>query len=80
MGAWPASKRPPEHARTAAGITVDIAEMPGRGFACKLVQEAEKSWQRIRGIERLAGLLTGMVFQGGVPTPDNPSERQRMAA
>jgi len=50
------------------------------GLAFKLVQEAEKSWRRIRGIERIADLLAGMVFQDGVPTPDSPSERQQMAA
>jgi len=50
------------------------------GLAFKLVHQAEKSWRRIRGIERIADLLAGMVFQDGVPTPDSPSERQQMAA
>ncbi|MFY9610569.1 MAG: IS256 family transposase [Blastocatellia bacterium] len=50
------------------------------GLAFKLVQEAQKSWRRIRGAERTAELLGGAVFKDGVPTPDNPSERQRIAA
>jgi hypothetical protein len=50
------------------------------GLAFKLVQEAQKSWRRIRGIERIAELLKGMVFKDGVPAPDNPPERQRLAA
>lgn len=50
------------------------------GLAFKLVKEAKKSWRRIRGIERIADLLAGMVFQDGVPAPDSPSERQQMAA
>jgi transposase-like protein len=50
------------------------------GLAFKLVQEAQKSWRRIRGIERIAELLEGMVFKDGIPAPDDPPERQRMAA
>lgn len=49
------------------------------GLAFKRAQEAEKIWRRIRGIERIADLPAGMVFQDGVPTPDSP-ERQQMAA
>jgi transposase-like protein len=50
------------------------------GLAFKLVQEAQKSWRRIRGIERIAELLAGMVFKDGIPAPDDPPERQRLAA
>jgi transposase-like protein len=50
------------------------------GLAFKLVQEAEKSWRRIRGPERIAELLKGMVFKDGLPVSDNPPEQQRMAA
>ena len=50
------------------------------GLAFKLVHEAQKSWRRIRGAERTAELLGGVVFKDGVPAPDNPSERQRIAA
>lgn len=50
------------------------------GLAFKLVQEAEKSWRRIRSPERLAELIKGIVFKDGIPAPDNPPERQRIAA
>jgi putative transposase len=50
------------------------------GLAFKLVQEAQKSWRRIRGIERIAELVKGMVFKDGLPVSDNPPEQQRMAA
>lgn len=50
------------------------------GLALKLVQEAEKSWRRIRGVNRLAELMQGRVFKDGVPAPDSPPERQWIAA
>lgn len=50
------------------------------GLAFKLVQEAEKSWRRIRGAERIAELLSGVVFKDGIPAPDNPPDEQRVAA
>lgn len=50
------------------------------GLAFKLVQEAEKSWRRIRGVDRLTDLMNGMLFKDGVPVPDSPPEQQRMAA
>ena len=50
------------------------------GLAFKLVQEAEKSWRRIRGVERLTELMNGMTFKDGIPAPDSPSDEQRLAA
>ncbi len=50
------------------------------GLAFKLVQEAQKSWRRIQGAERIADLLKGMVFKDGVAVPDDPPQPQRMAA
>jgi putative transposase len=50
------------------------------GLAFKLVQQAQKRWRRIRGVERIAELLAGMVFKDGVPVPDDPPERQRLVA
>ena len=50
------------------------------GLAFKLVQEAEKSWRRIRGVERLSELLGGMVFRDGVPATDDETEQQKLAA
>lgn len=35
------------------------------GLAFKLVQEAEKSWRRIRGVERIGELLAGRTFTDG---------------
>jgi transposase-like protein len=50
------------------------------GLAFKLVQQAEKGWRRIRGVERIADLLKGMLFKDGIPVPDDLPEQQRMAA
>jgi transposase-like protein len=50
------------------------------GLAFKLVQQAQKSWRRIQGADRIADLLKGTVFKDGVPAPDNPPEPQKMAA
>lgn len=50
------------------------------GLAFKLVQEAEKSWRRIRGIERIDQLLAGILFKDGVPAPIDETEQQRLAA
>jgi len=44
------------------------------------VQQAEKGWRRIRGVERIADLLKGMLFKDGIPVPDDLPEQQRMAA
>ena len=50
------------------------------GLAFKLVQQAEKRWRRIRGVERIADLLNGMLFKDGIPVLDDPSQQQKMAA
>jgi putative transposase len=50
------------------------------GLAFKLAQEAEKTWRRIRAVERLADLRKGIVFRDGVAAPDDPPQQQRMAA
>jgi transposase-like protein len=50
------------------------------GLAFKLVQEAEKSWRRIRGVERIDELLAGTVFKDGVPALENDDQQQRLAA
>jgi transposase-like protein len=50
------------------------------GLAFKLVQEAEKSWRAIRGVERITDLLKGVVFKDGIPAPDSPPEQHRLAA
>jgi len=50
------------------------------GLAFKLVQEAQKSWRRIQGADRIAELLKGKVFKDGVPLPDDASQQQKIAA
>jgi hypothetical protein len=50
------------------------------GLAFKLVQEAQKSWRRIRGVERIAELLAGTVLTDVVPAPVDDPEQQRLAA
>lgn len=50
------------------------------GLAFKLVQEAEKSWRRIRGVERISELLGGMVFRDGVPATEDETKQQKLAA
>lgn len=50
------------------------------GLAFKLVQEAEKSWRRIRGFERMAELMGGVLFKDGEPVKDEEQKQQRRAA
>ena len=50
------------------------------GLAFKLVQEAEKSWRRIRGVERIDELLAGIVFTDGVPATEDETTQQKLAA
>ena len=44
------------------------------GLAFKLVQEAEKSWRRIRGADRIPDLMKGTVFEDGIPVTDDPPQ------
>lgn len=50
------------------------------GLAFKLVQEAEKSWRRIRGYERIAELMGGVLFKDGEPVKEEEQQQQRLAA
>lgn len=50
------------------------------GLAFKLIEEAEKSWRRIRGAERIELLLKGVPFHDGIAVPDNPPLQQNLAA
>jgi len=43
-------------------------------------ERAEQSAQRLRAIEGIADLLVGMAFRDHVPVPDDPPQRQPMAA
>lgn len=50
------------------------------GLAFKLIEEAEKSWQKIRGADKIAVLLSGVPFKDGIPVQDNPPGQQKLAA
>jgi transposase-like protein len=50
------------------------------GLAFKLMEEAEKSWRKIRGADKIGVLLAGVPFKDGLPVQDNPPEQQKLAA
>ncbi len=50
------------------------------GLAFKLIQEAQKSWRRIRGVERIDEMLAGIVFKDGVPGPIDETQQPPLAA
>ncbi|WP_215796430.1 IS256 family transposase [Paludibacterium paludis] len=50
------------------------------GLAFKLIEEAEKSWRRIKGAERIELLLKGIPFKDGEAVLDNPSPQPELAA
>lgn len=45
------------------------------GLACKLVEEAEKTWCRIRGADKIEELSKGTVFKDGEPVNDDPPQK-----
>ena len=50
------------------------------GLAFKLMEEAEKTWRKIRGADRIGPLLDGVPFKDGIPAQDNPPEQQKLVA
>ncbi len=50
------------------------------GLAYKLMEEAEKTWRRIRGADKISVLLAGVPFKDGIPVQDDPPEQQKLAA
>ena len=50
------------------------------GLALKLIEEAEKSWNRIRGADKIGLLVSGVAFKDGIQAQDNPPEQQNLAA
>jgi transposase-like protein len=50
------------------------------GLVFKLIEEAEKTWRRIRGADQIAALLNGVPFKDGLPAQDNPPEQQKLVA
>ena len=49
------------------------------GLAFKLIKDAEKTWRRIRGHERIELLLMGISFKDGIAVQDNPPPEQHLA-
>lgn len=50
------------------------------GLAFKLIEEAEKSWRKIRSADKIEALLNGVPFKDGILVQDNPPEQQKLAA
>lgn len=50
------------------------------GMAFKLMEEAEKTWRKIRGADKIGALLDGVPFKDGMPAQDSPPEQQKLAA
>ena len=57
-----------------------VSRSPFLGLAFKLIQEAEKTWRRIRGAERMDELLEGTLFRDGLPVANDDTDQQRLAA
>ena len=50
------------------------------GLAFKLIEEAEKTWRRIRGADKIELLLKGIPFKDGEPVLDDQPVQQKLAA
>lgn len=50
------------------------------GLAFKLIEEAEKTWRRINGPEKITLLLEGVPFNDGQPVQDDRPAQQKIAA
>jgi transposase-like protein len=51
------------------------------GLAFKLMEEAEKSWNKIHGADKITALMQGVVFKNGDAVKDNqPLVEQKLAA
>jgi putative transposase len=50
------------------------------GLAFKLIEEAEKTWRRINGPEKIKLLLEGIDFKDGEPVQDDRPVQQKLAA
>jgi hypothetical protein len=63
--------------RDVAGKSVDSRFL---GLAFKLIEEAEKTWRRINGPEKIKLLLEGIAFQDGEPVQDDRPAQEKRAA
>lgn len=50
------------------------------GLAFKLIEEAEKTWRRIDGSEKIKLLLEGVAFKDGEPVQDDRPVQRKLAA
>jgi putative transposase len=50
------------------------------GLVFKSMEEAERSWRKIRRAEKIKSLLDGVPSKDGLPAPDNLLEQQKLAA
>ena len=50
------------------------------GLAFKLIEDAEKSWRKIRGADKIELLLKGILFKDGEPAQDDLPVQQKLAA
>ncbi|VVE54544.1 transposase [Pandoraea sputorum] len=50
------------------------------GLAFKLIEEAEKTWRRVNGTEKIKLLLEGVPFKDGEPVQDDHPVQQKLAA
>ncbi|MGF6605188.1 transposase-like protein [Paraburkholderia sp. WSM4175] len=50
------------------------------GLAFKLIEEAEKTWRRVNGPEKIKLLLEGIAFRDGEPVKDDQPVQQKLAA
>jgi hypothetical protein len=46
----------------------------------ELIEEAEKTWRRINGPEKIKLLLEGVAFKNGEPVQDDRPAQQKLAA
>ncbi len=66
------------HRTSRARNCVSRGTFPGLAF--KLIEEAEKSWRRIRGADKIALLLNGVPFKDGEEVKEDQSGQQKLAA
>ncbi|MGF6696323.1 putative transposase [Paraburkholderia sp. MM5496-R1] len=50
------------------------------GLAFRLIEEAEKTWRRVNGPEKIKLLLEGIAFRDGEPVKDDQPVQQKLAA
>ncbi|KVN50063.1 hypothetical protein WJ64_20370 [Burkholderia ubonensis] len=60
--------------------TRNCVSRPTFGLAFKLIEEAEKTWRRINGSEKIKLLLEGVAFKDGEPVQDDRPGQQKLAA